>query len=277
MSQDQGRETPADLLSRIDTTQPHSARRYDYLLGGKNNFAADRASAAILEEAIPMMRMGVQENRAFLRRAVDFMAHAGIRQFLDIGTGLPTSPNVHEIAQAVDPTSRVVYVDNDPIVLVHARTLLTSSPEGSTTYLDADFRRPETILQDPHFAETLDLSEPVGLIIVGVLQYFFDEDNPYDLVGGLVSALAEGSHVALTNGTYDFYPQFATFVDDVMKASGLPMRARTEEEFSRFFDGLDLVPPGITVISQWRDENEPKPRPKHSDVGSYGAVAVKTR
>ncbi|MDQ1287183.1 MAG: hypothetical protein QG622_748 [Actinomycetota bacterium] len=276
MAQGPGRDMREDLLSRIDTTVPHSARRYDYLLGGKNNFAADRASAALLEEAIPSMRLGVQENRAFLRRTVDYMARAGVRQFLDIGSGLPTSPNVHEVAQAVDPSCRVVYVDNDPIVLVHARALLTSSPEGETAYLDADFRRPEGILTDSQFTDTIDLTRPLGLIVVGVLQYFLDEDDPYDLVSRLVAPLVPGSHITLTNGTYDFHPvEQAPMVDEIMRSSGLPMRARSKDEFTRFFDGLELIEPGVSVISKWRDENEPTPRPDPADVNSYGAIGVK--
>jgi SAM-dependent methyltransferase len=271
MSQD----APDDLLARIDTTLPHSARRYDYLLGGTNNFAADRASAAVLEEAIPTMRRSVQENRAFLRRAVDVVARAGIRQFLDIGSGLPTSPNVHEIAQTIDPTSRVVYVDNDPIVLVHARALLTSSPQGASTYLDADLRRPDEILTHPELLSTLDLTEPVGLIFVGILQYFLDGDDPHALVARLASALVPGSYLVIAHGSYDWHPEYAALADAAMRASGLPMRSRTRAEILEFFEGFDLIEPGITGISQWRDESEPLPRPDPGDMGSYGAVGVK--
>src|SRR5580704_3325728 len=181
-------------LSQIDTTVAHSARRYDYWLGGKDNFAADRESGDAIAAAFPSVRIAVIENRRFVRRATAFLAgHAGIRQFLDIGTGIATSPNVHEIAQGITPASRVVYVDNDPIVLAHARALLASSPQGATAYLDADVRDPDKIIGNAELREIFDLSQPVALMLAAILHFIRDEDDPYGIVARLVSILPEGS------------------------------------------------------------------------------------
>ena len=182
--------SPSD---RIDTTVPHPARRYNYWLGGKDNFQADRESGDAMAAAFPTIRTSALENRRFLQRAVGYLAReAGIRQFLDIGTGIPTANNTHEVAQAVAPESRVVYVDNDPIVLAHARALLTSSPEGATAYIDADLRDPEKILAHPELQRTIDLSQPVGLMLVAVLHFVPDGDDPYALVRRLLDALPAG-------------------------------------------------------------------------------------
>jgi hypothetical protein len=188
----------------IDTSVAHPARRYDYWLGGKDNFQADRDSADAVAAAWPAIRTAVLENRGFLRRAVSFLAgEMGVRQFLDVGTGLPTANNVHDVAQGIAPQSRIVYVDNDPLVLVHARALLTSSPEGVTAYIDADLHEPEKILNDSELQATLDFSEPVALMLLAVLHFLPDGDDPYAIVARLVDALPPGSYLVLSHSTFD--------------------------------------------------------------------------
>jgi hypothetical protein len=253
----------------VDTTVAHPARRYDYLLGGKDNFAADRESGERLIATFPTMRTAVLENRRFMRRTVTHLAErAGIRQFLDIGTGIPTSPNAHEIAQGIAPESRVVYADNDPVVLVHARALLTSTPEGATAYLDADLREPEKILAHPELRRTLDLSQPVALMLIAVLHFIPDAGNPHGLVEPLIRALVPGSYVVLSHATHDFLsPQSS----DRIRAE--EVHTRSKEEFLTFFDGLELLEPGVVSVSEWRAETEPQPRPAVADVSWYGGVA----
>jgi hypothetical protein len=266
---------PGEQLPDIDTSVPHSARIYDYILGGKDNFAVDRQAAAKAMAANPHLATAMRENRALMRRMVAWLAQeAGVRQFLDVGTGLPTSPNVHEIAQAIAPDARVVYVDDDPIVMTHARALLTSSPEGATAYIHADVRDPDKILSDPRLLDTLDLSQPVALMLFAVLQFVPDEDDPWGVVARLLSALPSGSYLALQHPTRDFYPE-GMGVDRSYRSSGIPFTYRTKDEFARFVAGLELVPPGIQLMSQWRAENEPQPRPSGVEAGAYGAIARK--
>jgi hypothetical protein len=196
----------SELPPEIDTSRPHSARVYDYMIGGKNNFAADRETAAQVLRHSPNAHTAARENRAFLGRAVRYLtAEAGIRQFLDIGTGLPTTGNVHQVAQAVTPSSRVVYVDNDPLVLAHARALLTSSPEGRTAYIQADLRDPKAILDDPATRDILDLGQPVALMLVAVLHFMPDEYQPAALIATLVDALPSGSYVVASHATSEHY------------------------------------------------------------------------
>ncbi|WP_345631739.1 SAM-dependent methyltransferase [Rugosimonospora acidiphila] len=264
---------PRGLHPRIDTSVAHPARRYDYLLGGKDNFAADRESADRLIEAFPTMRTWAMENRAFLRRAVTHLAgEAGIRQFLDIGTGIPTSPNTHEIAQGIAPDARVVYVDNDPIVLAHARALLSSTPEGATAYLDADLHKPHEILAHPELRGTLDLSQPVALMLVAVLHFIPDSDDPHGLIAPLIQALAPGSYLVLSHVTYDFVPrETADRLNQIVGSE--PFRARSTAEFATFFDGLDPVDPGVVPVQEWRAEHEPQPRPTSAEVGGLAGIA----
>ncbi len=260
---------------RIDTSVAHPARVYDYILGGKDNFEADRKAAEAALAAQPHLATAMQENRALMRRMVAFLAaHAGVRQFLDIGTGLPTSPNVHEIAGAARPGTRVVYVDNDPIVLAHARALLTPGEDGVTAYLDADAREPGRILADPRLRGTLDLSEPVALLLFGVLHFIPDSADPYGIVATLLAALPPGSYLAIQHPTADFYPPGGGAARAYGDA-GIAFRYRTREEFARFLDGLDLVPPGITLMAGWRAEAETGPRPEPQQAAGYAALARK--
>jgi hypothetical protein len=256
----------------IDTTVAHSARRYDYWLGGKDNFAADRESGDAIAAAFPTVRTAVIENRRFVRRAAAFLAgQAGIRQFLDIGTGIPTSPNVHEIAQGIAPASRVVYVDNDPIVLSHARALLASSEEGATSYIDADLRAPDKIISNAELQGILDFSRPVALMLAAILHFIPDEDDPYRIVARLVGALPEGSYLVMSHATNDFLaPEEAA---EIVAGRYGPFFARSEAEFARFFEGFELVPPGIASVAEWRAEAEPQPRPTAAEAYTYCAVA----
>jgi hypothetical protein len=270
-----GRSAQGERRIPFDTSVPHPARRYNYWLGGKDNFAADRESGEAVAAAFPSIRLAAIENRRFLGRAVTFLARqAGIRQFLDIGTGIPSANNTHQVAQSIAPSSRIVYVDNDPIVLAHARALLTSSAAGATAYIDADLRDPETILTDPQLLHTLDLSEPVGLILVAILHFILDQDDPYGIVARLTAALPSGSYLAMSHATYDFLPAEAIAeLDAANAARNVVFRARNRAEFTGFFDGLDLVAPGIVDVSEWRADDEPEPRPSVAETAVYCGVA----
>ncbi|MGX1805443.1 SAM-dependent methyltransferase [Nocardia sp. NPDC055321] len=261
-------------MDRIDTTKPHPARRYDYWLGGKDNFAADRESADAVAEAFPTVRLAAVENRNFLRRATGYLAReAGIRQFLDIGAGLPTAGNVHEIAQDIAPESRIVYVDNDPIVLAHARALLHSSPAGKTAYLDADLRDPERILTHPDLLATLDLTRPVALMLVAVLHFLPDDQQPYDLVRRLCEALPSGSYLVMSHATSDHLEaEDLARTTEANQRSGVPFQLRSSAEFAKFFAGFDMVTPGISAVTEWRPEIY-RPHPRAEAVSMLGAVA----
>jgi hypothetical protein len=275
---------PEDLddVVEIDPTMAHSARMYDYLLGGSTNFevdrlAVDRATAAV--GGIDNARASARANRAFLGRAVRFLAgEAGVRQFLDIGTGIPGSDGWQADPQQIAPEARVVYVDNDPIVLAHARALLTSTPEGATAYIDADLRDPERILSHPDLLRTIDLGQPVALMLVAILHFLPDPDQPYDVVRRLLEALPSGSYLAASHATYDHLPEQVAQESIAATRTGgahnvISLRSRAE--FAGFFAGLELVDPGIVSIAQWRAEREPLPRPSVVDVSMYGAVARK--
>ncbi|GAA5194500.1 SAM-dependent methyltransferase [Rugosimonospora acidiphila] len=265
--------TPADPLSRIDTTVAHPARRYDYLLGGTANFPADRESGDRILAAFPTARVAVLENRRFLSRAVTHLAReVGIRQLLDLGSGIPTSPNTHEVAQGIAPASRIVYVDNDPIVSAHSRALLSGAPEGSTAYLEADLHEPEQILTHPELRRTLDLSQPVALMLLSVLHFVPDSDDPPGLVTTLLDALAPGSYLVMTHVTHDFMPPERVNANSRIAAAEA-IYPRSRPQFEVFFDGLELVEPGIVPPSQWRDDAESRPRPDVRQIGGYAAVA----
>jgi hypothetical protein len=265
-----------DVAARIDMTRPHPARRYDYWLGGKDNFQADRDAAEAIAAVYPHIRTAARENRAFMQRAVRFLAaEAGIRQFLDIGTGLPTANNVHDVAQGVAPESRIVYVDNDPLVLVHARALLTSSAEGATAYIDADARRPETILDDPALRDTLDFSQPVALLLVALLHFVEDHEDPHGIVSRLVDALPAGSYLVLSHATFDpLDPETIAAMNAINEGIKPRFSPRPYAAVARFFDGLELLEPGIVSVSDWRPG--PGPRPSPAEATGYGAVALKS-
>jgi hypothetical protein len=257
----------------LNTNVAHPARVYDYWLGGKDNFPADAAAAEQAMEALPQIVDGARANRAFLRRSVRWLAaEAGIRQFLDIGTGIPTSPNVHEIAQGVAPDSRIVYVDNDPIVLVHARALLTSTPEGVTDYVDADLHEPDLILAAAR--RTLDFDRPIALMLLTILQLLPDDHEPYAIVRQLVDALAPGSYLVLSQPASDVHPEGAAGAARRL-SQGMPasVTLRSHEQVARFFDGLEWVEPGLLQVQRWH------PDPTDTDldrkVSVYGGVARK--
>ena len=266
-----------DLPAEIDSSRPHAARIYDYFLGGTNNFAADRAAAAEVLRNSPSVRTAARANRAFLGRAVRYLAaEAGIRQFLDIGAGLPTTDSVHNVAQAVAPSSRVVYADNDPLVLAHARPLLASAAEGRTAYIDADLRDPAAILADPVTRDVLDFGRPVGLIIVAILHFIQDEDEPAQILATLLDALPSGSYLVASHLTTEHDPAATAAGQRVMQRAGIPMQKRDSGEFAGLaFRGLELVPPGVVLVSEWRPAGA-GPRPAPAEVNCYGGVARKS-
>ena len=263
----------------IDVTRPHAARMYDYGLGGKNHFAADRAVADQVLAVMPTARTVARENRKFVGRAVRYLAkEAGIRQFLDIGSGLPATGNVHEVAQAVAPQARVVYVDNDPLVLVHARVLLESAPEGQTGYIEDDLRDPASILDSQVTREILDFSQPVALVLGAVLHFLPDDGEVAQIVATLLDALRPGSYLIASHATSEHVPPGqAEAALRSYRASGIPFQPRDSGDFARLaFNGLDLVPPGVVLVSEWRPAHD-GPRPSGSEVNCYGAVARKPR
>ncbi|MEV6850370.1 SAM-dependent methyltransferase, partial [Actinoplanes sp. NPDC051411] len=267
-----------DLAARpeLHTDRPHPARVYDFLLGGKDNFAADREAARKGLQANPDSRIPPRENRLFLRRAVRFLAEQGIDQFLDIGTGIPSAPNVHHVAQQINRRARIVYVDNDPIVLAHARALLTSHPDGRTDYIDADLRDVDTILGSARLKDTIDRDRPVALLLFAILHFVGDEDDPWTIVARLLSALPSGSYLALSHLTGDFRPEAWAQVAEVYRRQGVTMKVRSRAEIERFFTGLELADPGLRVLPAWRPdraEGGGGPGPADAPVWVVGAGA----
>jgi hypothetical protein len=240
--------------SKIDTTVGHSARVWNYWLGGKDNYPADREAGDKVAETYPDIVQIARAARAFLTRAVTHLAgEAGIRQFLDIGTGLPTADNTHEVAQRVAPESRVVYVDNDPLVLAHARVLLTSSPQGVTDYIDADLREPDRILQNA--ARTLDFTEPIAIVLVAILHHITDFDQARSIVNRLVEAVPSGSYLMLSHSTNVIHGAVSDeAVGRWNKFGKPPVTLRSPEQIARFFDGLELLEPGVVSTPRWRPD-----------------------
>ncbi len=272
MSHDRGIDKGADdQPPQIDISVPQSARIYDFLLGGKDNYPPDRAVGAALIEQIPTLPEMVKAQRAFLARAVrHLVAEAGIRQFLDIGTGIPTANNVHEVAQSIAPEARVLYVDIDPIVLAHARALMKGTAEGRTAFVIGDLRRPGDILADPVLAQTLDGGQPVALMLVGILHHLRDSDDPYGVVATLVEWLPSGSYLAIAAPASDFDAEAMAQTASTAERSGIPYVARNQAEMLRFFTGLELVEPGVAPILGWRPDADTSP-----DVDSvYGWAGV---
>jgi O-methyltransferase involved in polyketide biosynthesis len=267
----------AEVPPEVDTSHPHPARIYDYSLGGKNHFAADRELADRALASVPTARIAARENRAFLGRAVRYLAaEQGIRQFIDIGAGLPAADNVHEMAQRAAPESRIVYIDSDPMVISHARALLTSSPEGRTACIQADLRDPPAILESPVTRDVIDFTQPVALLLVAVLHLIQDGDNPEAIVKTLIEALPPGSFVVASHLTGQHDRDGWAAVERDYRAAGMPAQWRDSDEFARLvFAGLEMVPPGAVLVSEWRPESD-GPRPTSAEVSFYGGAARKS-
>ncbi|MFG2431578.1 SAM-dependent methyltransferase [Streptomyces sp. NPDC048590] len=251
--------------SSVDTSKPHPARVYDWLLGGKDNYPVDQEVA----EKLPAeARANAARNRAFMHRASAWLARQGVDQFLDIGTGIPTAPNLHQIVQSVDPGARVVYADNDPIVLRHAEALLVSSPEGATDYIHADVRHPEAILE--RAAGVIDFTRPVALSLIALMHFLPDDQDPYGLTRRLVGALPAGSYLVLSHGTADQHPELKQETESAYRKGAISLRMRTREEVEPFFAGLELVEPGLVTAPEWYQE---EPAPVYERSGFYVGVA----
>ncbi|KPM51193.1 methyltransferase [Frankia sp. R43] len=265
--------TPPNVNLKTDV--PHSARVYDYILGGKDNFPADRAAAGDFTRSMPNLPTSMRANRNFMARMAHVVAaEHGIRQFLDIGTGLPTEPNLHEVVQKVAPDARIVYVDNDPIVLVHARALLTSTREGRTAYLDADFTDPRSILKSEQLASTFDLDQPVAVSLIAILQFVPDDAIVQDVIDQLMAPLPAGSLLALSTVTADSAPEEIAAGVAAYGASGIPMAARDRSTVEGFFRGLEILDPGVVLVHRWHPDAESAAL-ADSQVYMYGAIARK--
>ncbi|MET8160604.1 SAM-dependent methyltransferase [Sphaerisporangium sp. NPDC005289] len=264
--------TEEQRLGPIDTTTPHSARVWNYWLGGKDNYPIDRQVGDQVRQVYPGIVEVARHSRAFLGRAVRHLAgEAGITQFLDIGTGLPTVDNTHEVAQRVNPASRVVYVDNDPLVLVHARALLAGTPEGVCDYVNADVRDPDRILAEA--ARTLDFTRPIGLMMLGILGNVWDDAEATAVRDRLVAALPPGSHLVLEDGTDAVDPEAAAQAEKTRAEAGDPYKLRTPRQIAAFFEGLRLLEPGVVSVSRWRPEPSAWGLPE--EVTAFCGVAVK--
>ncbi|UAK31766.1 SAM-dependent methyltransferase [Nocardia asteroides] len=246
---------------KLDTNLAHEARVYDYWLGGKDNYPADRALGDTIATHIPGIRDMARANRAFLGRAVRCLAgEAGIDQFLDIGVGLPTAGSTHEVAQRIDPSARVVYVDNDPLVLAHARALMAGKPPGRIAFLDADLRDPRAILDAPDLADTFDPDRPIAIILVAIMMFLPDSADPHGVVGRLLDAAPSGSYLVLTHSTADFDPRAMARATAAAERAGIAFRPRSREETETFFTGTELLEPGVVPITAWRAESDADPR-----------------
>ncbi|KUL64044.1 MULTISPECIES: SAM-dependent methyltransferase [unclassified Streptomyces] len=257
--------TSQSSASRIDTSRAHPARVYDWLLGGKDNYPVDQEVA---EKLPPEARLNALRNRAFMHRAAAWLAGAGVDQFLDIGTGIPTEPNLHQIVQGIVPSARVAYADNDPIVLRHAEALLVSSPEGATDYIEADVRRPDAILD--HARTFLDFTRPIALSMIALMHFVTDEEDPYGLTRTLLDALPSGSYLMFSHGTTDEHPHLVKSVTKTYREGEIPLRMRTRAEVEPFFEGLELLPPGLVTATQWYKDT---PAPVEEPSGFYVGVA----
>ncbi|MDQ0580324.1 SAM-dependent methyltransferase [Streptomyces rishiriensis] len=258
----------------IDTSKPHPARMYNWYLGGKDNYPVDEAMGRQMLALDPRVPVMARVNRAFMHRSTRWLAQNGVRQFLDVGTGIPTEPNLHQVAQRIAPDARVVYCDNDPIVLAHAAALLRSTSEGVTEYLQADVRDPDAIVEGA--GKILDLGRPVALSLVALLHFVSDEDGAHELVNRLRAVLPSGSYLMMTHATADFSPEESAAATEKLKAAGVTLALRSREEFTRFFDGLDLVEPGVAVVPEWHPElGEPVPGQDDGVIPGYGAVGRK--
>jgi hypothetical protein len=255
-------------LPGVDVNSPSIARMYDYYLGGKDNYAVDRAAADRLLAVAPEIAELSRANRAFLGRVVRFLSEAGVRQFLDIGTGLPTQDNVHQVAQACAPDARVVYVDNDPIVLTHARALLAENPQ--TLVVDADLLDPVSILDNPRIRAHLDTGRPMAILLIAILHFLADDDRPYEIVARLRDAMPSGSYLAVSHVVSEVHPEALSTAQDLyrsfLKRTG--DARRTREDVLGFFDDLELLDPGLVYVSEWR------PDPADAALGAERAWIV---
>jgi trans-aconitate methyltransferase len=263
--------TPGPVHQNIDTSVPHSARIWNYWLGGKDNYPVDEQAGDAYTAVFPGIVTIARSSRAFLRRTITHLvAEAGIRQFLDVGTGLPTADNTHEVAQRIAPESRIVYADNDPMVLAHARALLTSAPEGATAYIDSDVHDPDRILAAA--ADTLDLGRPVALVLSNILGHIPDHDVARSVVTRLMDALPPGSYLSVNDGSRGVDPDFERAQDAYNRSGAAPYVLRTVEEITAFFDGLELLEPGVVPVTLWRPDGlSPAPGP----IGEHGGLARK--
>ncbi len=250
-------QPPAGLPREIDSSVPHSARIWNYWLGGKDNYEVDRRAGDRYQELFPQIVDAARAGRYFLARAVRYLAgEAGIRQFLDIGTGLPTVDNTHEVAQRVAPECRIVYVDNDPLVLAHARALLTSTPEGACDYIDADMRDPDAILAKA--GQTLDFGRPIAVIMLGVLGHISDDEQALFIVRRVLAGLPPGSYLTLAD-SINIGEQHIEAGRQYSRTGAVPYQLRSPEQIAAFFEGLELVEPGLVSVSHWRPEPSPFP------------------
>ncbi len=249
-------ERPARATGKIDVDRPSSARIYDYFLGGAHNFEVDRIAAAEMARLHPAIGLGMRANRSYIRRAVNFLAHSGVDQFLDLGSGIPTVGNVHEIAQRANPAARVVYVDVEPIAVTHSNTILADNDLALA--IRADLRAPQEVLADADLGRLLDLDQPVALILAGVLQYVSDDADPAGVIREYVDRLASGSYVAMSHPSTDELTDEravgANAASDMYKRTETPFHYRSKDEFETFFAGLELVEPGVVHMWDWRPE-----------------------
>lgn len=263
---------PGFAPAQIDTGRPHPARMYDYFLGGKDNYTVDRQAAEAVLHVVPEVRDMARQNRAFLQRVVRYLVgEAGIRQIIDIGTGIPAAGNVHQVAQQVSLGVRVAYVDNDPIVHVHASALLTG--EGNTSIVLADLRDPAGILAHPKLRELIDFSEPIALLLVAIVHFLPDEPQPGHIIATLRNALPPGSYLALSHGTADFHDNaLVSQAEAIYDGATAPLVLRSHARISGFFDGFDLIEPGLVQVPLWRPDGKPLRARELAKIGIYGGV-----
>ncbi|MFF4750972.1 SAM-dependent methyltransferase [Streptomyces sp. NPDC002514] len=264
----------------LDTSRPHSARMYDYYLGGKDHFPVDKKAAATVADLYPGIFACAGENRKFMHRATRTLAQEyGIRQWLDIGTGIPTEPNLHQVAQSVAPDARVVYADNDPLVLKYAERLMRSTAQGRTAYIEADATDPKSLLAAVEGADVLDFDKPIALSLNALMHFVTDDMDPYGMVAGYLEALPSGSALALSHVTSDFDPDVWVKVIDLYVTSGTPAQTRSKEEVARFFGALDLIEPGIALAHRWRrpadEDADAAGEPTDAEVSMFVGVGIK--
>jgi len=261
-------------VEQIDTSKPHTARMYDYYLGGRDNYEVDREAAQHVIDLFPDAVLWARANRDFMQRAVRYLVESGVRQIIDIGTGIPTSPNTHEVAHAVSKDIRVAYVDNDPIVATHAGTRLLGT--GNTGFFFGDMRDPASVLRHPAIGELIDLDQPLALMLVSVLHFVRDDEDPAGMIAAYRDALPSGSHLVLSHGTADFHPDEAVAVAEIYrkKDATAGFSARSHTEVMAFFDGFELIEPGLVQVSLWRPRTEPDPG-EVVRTGMYGAIGRK--